>query len=117
MVSKLPSPKKLKKKIPVDEKQKSLFSFVENSETEKEKESSRILKEEIVEPKEELKTQIPPKAKDVKEEIKAKEEPAIKRVQKKFQFKSSGIPFGLKEDGIPLQFIKRESVSSKYIRY
>ncbi|MHA1234046.1 MAG: DNA-directed DNA polymerase I [Promethearchaeota archaeon] len=113
----MPSPKKPKKKIPVDEKQKSLFSFVENSETEKEEKSTKILKEELEEPKDQPKTQISPKTKDVKEEIKVKEEPAIKRVQKKLYFKSSGIPFGLKEDGIPLQFIKRESVSSKYIRY
>jgi len=113
----LPSPKKPKKKTPVDDKQKSLFSFVEKSEIEKEEESSRILKEEIVESKDELKTQIPPKKSDVKEEIKVKEEPILKRVPKKLYFKSSAIPFGLKEDGIQLQFIKRESVSSKYIRY
>jgi len=113
----LPSPKKAKKKTPVDDKQKSLFSFVEKSETEKEEKSSRISKEEIVEPKEKLKTQTLPKTSEVKEEIKTKEEPMIKRVPKKLYFKSSGIPFGLKEDGIQLQFIKRESVSSKYIRY
>jgi len=113
----LPSPKKPKKKIPVDEKQQSLFSFIEKSETEKEEESSRILKEEIAEPKDKLKALEPSKTVDVREEIKAKEEPILKRVQKKQYFKSTGIPFGLKEDGIQLQFIKRESVSSKYIRY
>ncbi|MHA1318840.1 MAG: DNA-directed DNA polymerase I [Promethearchaeota archaeon] len=113
----MPSPKKPKKKIPVDEKQQSLFSFIEKSETEKEEESSRILKEEIAEPKDKLKALEPSKTVDVREEIKAKEEPILKRVQKKQYFKSTGIPFGLKEDGIQLQFIKRESVSSKYIRY
>ncbi len=113
----MPSPKKPKKKTPLDDKQKSLFSFVEKSETEKEEESSRILKEEIVEPKEKLKSQALPKTSEVKEEIKTEEEPILKRVPKKLYFKSSGIPFGLKEDGIQLQFIKRESVSSKYIRY
>jgi len=113
----VPSPKKPKKKTPLDDKQKSLFSFVEKSETEKEEESSRILKEEIVEPKEKLRSQTLPKTSEVKEEIKAKEEPILKRVPKKLYFKSSDIPFGLKEDGIQLQFIKRESVSSKYIRY
>ena len=71
----MPSPKKLKKKIPVDEKQKSLFSFVENSETEKEEKSTKILKEELEEPKDQPKIQISPKAKGVKEEIKVKEEP------------------------------------------
>lgn len=113
----MPSPKKPKKKTLVDEKQKSLFSFVEKSETEKEEESSRILKEETAEPKDKLKALEPSKTVDVREEIKAKEEPILKRVQKKQYFKSTGIPFGLKEDGIQLQFIKRESVSSKYIRY
>jgi len=113
----LPSPKKPKKKTSVDEKQKSLFSFIDKSETEKEEESSRILKEEIAEPKDKLKALEPSKTVDVREEIKAKEEPILKRVQKKQYFKSTGIPFGLKEDGIQLQFIKRESVSSKYIRY
>ncbi|MHA1391339.1 MAG: hypothetical protein ACTSQT_03740, partial [Promethearchaeota archaeon] len=113
----MPSPKKSKKKTLVDDKQKSLFSFVEKSEAEKEKKSSLISKEEIVEPKDKLKSQLPPKTSDIKEEIKVKEEPIIKKVQKKLYFKSSGIPFGLKEDGTQLQFIKRESVSSKYIRY
>jgi len=113
----VPSPKKSKKKTLVDDKQKSLFSFVEKSEAEKEKKSSLISKEEIVEPKDKLKSQLPPKTSDIKEEIKVKEEPIIKKVQKKLYFKSSGIPFGLKEDGTQLQFIKRESVSSKYIRY
>ena len=113
----MPSPKKLKKKIPVDDKQKSLFSFVDKSKADKEEKSISKTKEEKKESKDQLKTQIPPKTNDLKEEIKAEEEPILKRVQKKLYFKSSGIPFGLKEDGIQLQFIKRESVSSKYIRY
>ena len=113
----MPSPKKLKKKIPVDDKQKSLFSFVDKSKADKEEKSISKTKEEKKESKDQLKTQIPPKTNDLKEEIKAKEEPILKRVQKKLYFKSSGIPFGLKEDGIQLQFIKRESVSSRYIRY
>ena len=117
MVSKLPSPKKPKKKTPVDDKQKSLFSFVDKSKADKEEKSISKTKEEKKESKDQLKTQIPPKTNDLKEEIKAKEEPILKRVQKKLYFKSSGIPFGLKEDGIQLQFIKRESVSSRYIRY
>ena len=113
----MPSPKKLKKKIPVDDKQKSLFSFVDKSKADKEEKSINKTKEEKKESKDQLKTQIPPKTNDLKEEIKAEEEPILKRVQKKLYFKSSGIPFGLKEDGIQLQFIKRESVSSRYIRY
>ncbi len=113
----MPSPKKTKKKTPIDEKQSSLSSFVEKKETKKEEESSRILKEEIKEPIDQLKTQIPPKTKDIDEKIKAKEKPALKKVTKKVYFKSNGTPFGLKEDGIQLRDIKRESVSSKYIRY
>ena len=113
----MPSPKKPKKKTPVDDKQKSLFSFVDKSKADKEEKSISKTKEEKKESKDQLKTQIPPKTNDLKEEIKAKEEPILKRVQKKLYFKSSGIPFGLKEDGIQLQFIKRESVSSRYIRY
>jgi len=70
-----------------------------------------------VEPKDKLKSQLPPKTSDIKEEIKVKEEPAVKRVPKKTYFKSNGTPFGLREDGTQLQFIKRESVSSKYLRY
>ena len=113
----MPSPKKPKKKTPVDDKQKSLFSFVDKSKADKEEKSISKTKEEKKESKDQLKTQIPPKTNDLKEEIKAEEEPILKRVQKKLYFKSSGIPFGLKEDGIQLQFIKRESVSSRYIRY
>ena len=113
----MPSPKKPKKKTPPDDKQKSLFSFVEKSETEKEEKNSLILKEEIVEPKDELKTQLPPKTNDIKEEIKVKEEPILKRVPQKIYFKSSGIPFGLKKDGVQMQNIEGESASSKYLRY
>jgi len=113
----LPSPKKPKKKTPVDEKQKSLFSFVDKSEADKEEKSTSITKEEIKEPKNQLKTQTSPKTEDLKEEIKAKEELVLKRAAKKVYFKNTGIPFGLKQDGVQLQHVKRESVSSKYIRY
>ena len=113
----MPSPKKPKKKTSVDEKQKSLFSFVDKSETAKEEKSVSQTKEEKEHPKVQLKAQIPPKTEDIKEDTKVKEEPAVKRVLKKKYFTSTGIPFGLKEDGIQLQSIKRESVSSRYIRY
>ncbi len=113
----MPSPKKTKKKLPADEKQKSLFSFVEKTEVKQEEESSRMLNEEKKASEDQLKTQEPPKTDDLKEEIKAKEEPALKRALKKVYFKGTGIPFGLKKDGIQLRDIKRESVSSKYIRF
>ncbi|MHA1478715.1 MAG: DNA polymerase domain-containing protein, partial [Promethearchaeota archaeon] len=113
----MPSPRKTKKKPLADEKQKSLFSFVEKKEVNQEEESNKILKEEIEEPKEQLKPQEPPQTEELKEEIKAKEEPTLSRALKKVYFKGTGIPFGLKKDGIQLRDIKRESVSSKYIRY
>jgi len=113
LVDKLPSPKKPKKKTSVDEKQKSLFSFVDKSETAKDDKSMNQTKVEKEHPKVQLETQVHPK----KEDIKVKEEPTAKKVSKKKYFNSMGIPFGLKDGGIQLQSIKRESVSSRYIRY
>ncbi|NVM16359.1 MAG: DNA-directed DNA polymerase I [Candidatus Lokiarchaeota archaeon] len=113
----MPSPKKTKRKSPADEKQKSLFSFVEKTEVKKEEKSKPIAKKEDKALEDQLLPQEPPETKDVKEEIKVKAEPVIKGTPKKQYFKSSGIPFGLKENGIQLQHIKRESVSTKYIRY
>ncbi|MBY8980316.1 MAG: hypothetical protein KGD72_07985, partial [Candidatus Lokiarchaeota archaeon] len=104
----MPSPKKPKKKTPVDEKQKSLFSFVDKSEAEKEEKSISKTKEEITKPKDELKTQVTPKTEVIKEETKIKEEPRSKKVSQKTYFKSTGIPFGLKEDGIQLKNIDGE---------
>lgn len=106
MVRILPS----KKKTPADEKQKSLFSFVEETEEKKEEKSKNTAEEEKKVLKEHKLTQEQPKTKEIKEEIK-------KGTLKKTYFKSTGIPFGLKEGGIKLQNVKRESVSSKYIRY
>lgn len=106
----MPNPKNPKKKLPADEMQKSLFSFAETTEVKKDaksktstKEDKKVLEEQKL-PQETLKTKV------VKEEIK-------KGTPKKEYFKSTGVPFGLKENGIHLQDIKRESVSSKYIRY
>jgi DNA polymerase I len=117
LVSKLPSPKKTKRKLPVDENQKSLFSFVEKTEDKKEEKSKSTTKEE----KKELEGQEfphePPEIDEVKEEIKVKEEPTLKRAPKKLYFTGSSIPFGLKDEGIKLQYLNRESVSSKYLRY
>ncbi|MHA2290038.1 MAG: 3'-5' exonuclease, partial [Promethearchaeota archaeon] len=99
-----------KKKLPTSEKQKSLFSFVEKPESEKEEKSKSAVKEEKKVLAESKIPQEPPKIKEVKEETK-------KGTPKKVYFKSTGVPFGLKKNGIHLQNIKRESVSSKYIRY
>ncbi|MBY9012108.1 MAG: hypothetical protein KGD70_07020, partial [Candidatus Lokiarchaeota archaeon] len=113
----LPSPKKTKRKLPVDENQKSLFSFVEKTEDKKEEKSKSTTKEE----KKELEGQEfphePPEIDEVKEEIKVKEEPTLKIPPKKQYFTGSSIPFGLKDEGIKLQYLNRESVSSKYLRY
>jgi len=117
LVSKLPSPKKPKKKALADEKQKSLFSFVEKTEVMKDAKSKSKTKEEKKELEDQKLPQESPKTEDLKEEIKVKEEPALKRAPKKVYFKGTDIPFGLKQDGIQLRGIKRESVSSKYIRY
>ena len=87
MVSKLPSPKKPKKKTLVDEKQKSLFSFVEKSETDKEEKSVSSTKEEKEYPKVQLKTQVPPKTEDLKDDTKVKEEPTAKKVSKKIEIR------------------------------
>ena len=83
MVDKLPSPKKPKKKTSVDEKQKSLFSFVDKSETAKEEKSVSQTKEENERPKVQLKAQIPPKTEDIQEDTNVKEEPKAKKVAKK----------------------------------
>ena len=117
MVRKLPNPRKSKGKRPPDDKQKSLFSFVETSEVKKEEKAKSPPKEVKKEIKDQRSPQDSLKPKDVKDEIKVNKEPIVKSTPKKVYFKGSGKPFGLKEDGIQLQNIKRESVSSKYLRY
>ena len=99
-----------KKKTTVNEKQKSLFSFVEETEEKKEDKGKSTAEEEKKVLKEHMLPQEPPKTKEVKKEIK-------KGPLKKTYFESTGVPFGLKESGIKLQNVKRESVSSKYIRF
>ncbi|MFW9952322.1 MAG: hypothetical protein ACFFKA_19550, partial [Candidatus Thorarchaeota archaeon] len=113
----MPNPKKTKKKNPSDEKQKSIFSFVEKEDPIKEKKSKSLARDEKRELEGQILPQEQPETKLGKEEIKVKDETASKRASSKVYFKSSGIPFGLKEGSIQLQKIQRESVSSKYIRY
>ena len=113
----MPSPKKPKKKTPLDEKQKSLFSFVDKPEDNKEEKSYKEPKEEKKESTDHLEDHKTLETKELDEKKTVKEEPTLKSVPKKVFFQSDGIPFGLKDDGIQLQYIKRESVSSKYIRY
>ena len=110
MVSYLPTPKKPKKKVPSDEKQKSLFSFVEKTEEEKMEEDKNISNDEGKEIEK-------PKATLEKPKVTAGKEEKKKGPPEKLYFQSNGAPFGLKEGGIQLQKKERESVSSKYLRY
>jgi DNA polymerase I len=117
-VGKLPSPKKSKKKSQVDDKQKSLFSFVDESKPKKEKVEPNPKKEEV---KKEVQERPKEKVKEIKKEIVKKAEPKGEKkpkvIPQKIYFKGNDKPFGLKEEDIKLTDIQRENVSSKYIRY
>ena len=102
MVVKLPNPRKKK---PIDDKQKSLFSFVEET-----RPKTRKIEDNI-------KKQDDSKEKEVIEVEHSKTEPESKKVSQKLFFKTKTHDFGLKEGNIPLQKVQRESVSSKYLRY
>ncbi len=102
MVVKLPSPRKKK---PIDDKQKSLFSFVEDTQPQ-----TRKIERDI-------KKQDDSKEKEVIEVEQTKTEPESKKVLQKLFFKTKSHNFGLKEGNITLQNVQRESVSSKYLRY
>ncbi|MFX1288581.1 MAG: DNA-directed DNA polymerase I [Promethearchaeota archaeon] len=106
----MPTPKKPKKKVSSDEKQKSLFSFVEKSEEEKMEEDINISNDEGEEIEKPIAVQETSKITAGKEEKK-------KGPPEKLYFKSNRVPFGLKEGEIQLKKKERESVSSKYIRY
>jgi len=102
LVVKLPNPRKKK---PIDDKQKSLFSFVEET-----RPKTRKIEDNI-------KKQDDSKEKEVIEVEHSKTEPESKKVSQKLFFKTKTHDFGLKEGNIPLQKVQRESVSSKYLRY
>ena len=104
MVVKLPSPRKKK---PIDDKQKSLFSFVEETQPQ----TRKIGRE--------VKKQDDSKEKEVIEVEQTKMEPELesKKVPQKLFFKTKSHDFGLKEGDIHLEKVQRESVSSKYVRY
>ena len=110
----MPSPKKSKKKKISNDKQKSLFSFVEETNSKKERLDSEIKKEESKKELEERSIKQVEK-KIVKNSLKIK--PEIKIIPKSLYFKGNDKPFGLKVDDIKLDEVTRESVSSKYIRY
>ena len=96
MVSYLPTPKKPKKKVPSDEKQKSLFSFVEKTKEGNIEEDKTISNDEG----EKIKK---PKVSQEKPKITAGKEEKKKGPPEKLYFQSNGTPFGLKEGGIRLQ--------------
>ena len=104
MVVKLPSPRKKK---PIDDKQKSLFSFVEETQPQTKKIEPDFKKLEDSKEKEVIEV----------EQTKIEPEPKPKKVPQKLYFKTKSHNFGLKEGNIPLQKVLRESVSSKYLRY
>ncbi len=108
-----------KKKKQSVEKQKSLISFINGSKskskekkTEPKIEEDKLKKEKIQKPKESI-----PKLSEKIEKEEQKEEVEIKEVPQNLFFKGNNEPFGLKEGNIELEFVKRESVTSKYIRY
>lgn len=106
LVIKLPASKKSKKNYEDDKEQTSLFSFVEKKPQQKKsikKEPQKSKKKEIKEID--------------KEEKKPKEEIEIKEIPQDLFFKGNGVLFGLKEGQIELDKVKRESFTSKYIRY
>ncbi|GAG62649.1 unnamed protein product, partial [marine sediment metagenome] len=114
----MPSPKKSKKKSRVDNKQKSLFSFVDESKPKKEKVEPKPKKEEV---KKKVQERPKEKVKEIKKEIVKKAEPKGEKkpgtIRQKIYFKENNKPFGLKEEDIKLINIQRENVSTKYIRY
>ncbi|MFX0139426.1 MAG: DNA-directed DNA polymerase I [Candidatus Hodarchaeota archaeon] len=101
----MPSSKKPNKKKNTDQKQKSLFSFVED----KKKEKKEVYKKEAIE---EQKTE-----EEVELEGILIKEQKTEPIPQDLFFKGNDVPFGLKVGNIKLQKISRESVSSKYIRY
>ncbi|MFX0070529.1 MAG: DNA-directed DNA polymerase I [Candidatus Hermodarchaeota archaeon] len=95
------------KKKKLDDKQKSLFSFVDDSTPKKEKPLKPKDK-----PKEDVKTKPKTSKKSITEE--QKETPIIPQI---LFFKGNDEPFGLKLGDIQLEKITRENITSKYIRY
>jgi len=105
----------LAKKKKLDDKQKSLFSFVDESK--QEKIISRVKEdkpktEKKQKPKEAVSTKPKPSEKIEKEKQKEKTE-----IPQKLFFKGNDEPFGLKVGDIKLEKVTRETVTSKYIRY
>ena len=110
----MPNPKKSNKTPKVDDNQKSLFSFIDDS-----KPKAKKTKEPISDKPQEIKEK---EVKILTEEVapEIKSEPrdksvTFKKVKKKY-FEKRDYDFGLKEIDVTLDSLK-ESASSKYIRY
>lgn len=99
----MPSSKKSNKKE--DQKQKSLFPFVENKEKEK-KATKKPPKKQLLKEGQQ---------KNVKEIV--IEESKMREIPKELFFRADDEPIGLQIGGIKLEKVLRESMTSKYIRH
>ncbi|MEJ2293710.1 MAG: 3'-5' exonuclease, partial [Candidatus Lokiarchaeota archaeon] len=115
----MPNSKSPKKKKQIDEKQKSLFSYMESKKPQRElpkkkvefKDEGSLITEDEIEPIEDkIEPKVETSSEDVVKEISAK-------VPEKLFFNKGEENFGLKAGAISLNKVKRESLSSKYLRY
>ncbi len=104
------------KKKKVDDKQKSLFSYIDESKPKKEKPIEDKPKTEKKPKLKKAATTKPTKPKPLEKVEKEKLKETTKIPQKLF-FEGNDKPFGLKQGNIKLEKIQREGVTSKYIRY
>jgi hypothetical protein len=125
--------KKPKKKKEEDLKQKSLFSYVESSKSEKkiEEKEEEILNEEseeLLDVPEEIEEEAEVEGEVVQDQIYGEDIIKFKKakvilpseispIPQNLFFKGNDEPFGLKKGDIKLEKISRESVTSAYIRY
>ena len=115
----MPNSKSPKKKKKIDEKQKSLFSYMESKKPQRElpkkkvefkDEGSPITEDEIGPIEDEIESKPDLSSKKLANEISTK-------VPEKLFFKKGEEDFGLKAGDISLNKVKRESLTSKYLRY
>ena len=103
-----------KKKKPQEKGQTSLFSYMEKTKEKKEPVKEPPKKEEPIAPPEE---KVPEEVIEEKKPEKPEEPKKIKKIPANKFFKGDDTPFGLLEGDVNLEQIRRESFSSKYIRY
>ena len=96
------------KKKKSDEKQKSLFSYVDKSNSEEAKPEQIVVEEHKVAPKNE-------KIQDKSEEI--EDTTSKNKIAQKVYMEQKQLNFGFNEKDIKLESEQKEAVSSKYIRY